>query len=46
MLSINFSLASYKGLSVGSIALKLDAGRCERQVNWRGLLDNNSNIAL
>ncbi len=41
MLSINFNLASYIGLSVGSIALKPDADRCDRQVNWRGLFDNN-----
>jgi len=41
MLSINFSLASYKGLSVGSIALKLHADRCDRQVNWQGPLNNN-----
>ena len=41
MFSINLSLAFYTGLSVVSIALKLDAGRCDRQVNWRGLLNNN-----
>ena len=41
MLSINISLPSYIGLSSDSIALKPDADRCDRQVNWRGLWDSN-----